>query len=188
MKIFKTTLFAICLFPTLVLADVPQWGVLQDESTLHFISRENSRDVENRALEFTADIRFSPDNLGESTVKTKIPVASFQRDDVEALMTLQEAKFFDAENFSHITFTADKFESLGDDNYIAHGQLTIKDITLPHDLPFHLEISDNHAHMTSESTVLRLPFKVGTDSWSDTDFIANEVIIKIDLHAEKLED
>ena len=184
-RIILFSFLALVILPGQALAEAPAWQVRDDESNIYFTSTENGKPVVNKVGSFNADIHFSPDALDDSHVMVTIPVSEFKRDDAEALLTMQEQNFFDAANYPDIVFTADQFKKTGETDYIAHGNLAIKDTVLPYDLPFTLEIADGTAEMTADAPVLRLPYKIGTGSWADTEFIADEVRVQIRLIADK---
>ncbi len=181
----KLLLLSALLLPFSANAETFEWQPRYDQSTITFTSTENGNAHETRVGEFEADIQFSANDLENSNVMVNIPVKAFKRDDSEALQTMQEGQFFDAKNYPDITYRADHFEHVKDNEYIAHGYLKIKDIENPLDLPFTLDITDDTADMTSQVTVLRLPYQVGKGSWADTNFIANEVTVDIHLVADR---
>lgn len=179
------TFICLLLLPSIALADAQIWDIRQDESSISFISLEDGKEHTTAIKDFSADIKFSPDDLPASRVTVEIPVRSFSRPDSDILDIMMGPDLFDADNHPNVHFKADHFEHDGDNRYIAHGYLTIKDIEQPFDLPFTLDIADGMADMNATATVLRMPFNVGTGEWSDTSFIANEVSVKIHILADQ---
>ena len=181
-------LFAVIalLIPTLAQADTPpEWQPAYDNSYIRFTTTESGREYLGRITDYTADIRFSPDDLKNSRVSVTIKTDSITRNDPEHDQTLAQPAWFNIQNYPTASFASTDFEAVGDQSYIAHGQLTIKDISHPFDLPFTLQISDDKAIMNAHTTVLRLNYDLGTGDWADTDFIANDVTLDIHLLAHK---
>lgn len=178
-------LFLMMMTPGLAMADATEWQTRYDESTITITSTENGNSQQTKVGAFTADIKFSPDDLENSAVSVEIPVESFQRDDSEALQTMMESMFFDVTNYPNILYTADTFDHTGENTYLARGQLTIKDKTEAYDLPFTLNIDGDVATMDASTTVKRLPFEIGKGSWADTSFIADDAQVDIHLVADK---
>lgn len=108
--------------------------------------------------DWTAAISFDPET-GTGHVEVTVSIASL------TLGSLSEqalgGDFFDAENHPTATFSADITPL--DAAYIATGNLTIKQVTLPTDLPFSLVITDGVAVMQGELTVARLDFNIGAN-------------------------
>lgn len=169
-------------------SDVPQWVPRYDDSRITFISTENAQQFEGAIEKFTAKIAFDPENLEHSHVKAIMDINSLTRHMEERDETLRGPDWFNVETYNTAVFEADDFEQTGDNSYIAHGKLTIKDITRPFDLPFTLEIDDQTAVMDSDVQILRLDYDLGINDWSDTSFVANEVRLNIHLVADKKQD
>ena len=90
-----------------------------------------------------------------------------------ATTTYLTTDFFDAETWPTITFVSERIEDAGDNNYVAHGQLTIRDVTEDVELPFTLlgvrtfegdmaqRMGSAVAGFTAEASIDRRDFGVG---------------------------
>jgi polyisoprenoid-binding protein YceI len=94
--------------------------------------------------DYTATISYDPNDITKSSVQFTAKVASLdtgvkQRDD-----HLRSADFFDVETFPEMTFRSTRIERKSDKNFIAYGDLKIKNVTKQIALPveFHGAIKD----------------------------------------------
>jgi polyisoprenoid-binding protein YceI len=92
------------------------------------------------------------------------------------------ADYFDAETFPTATFTA-QIKPDGD-SYIADGSVTIKDVTVPVQMPFDLILDGDTAQMTGTVTLERLAFNVGESQTSAAN-LGFDVIVNITLTAQR---
>ncbi len=77
-------------------------------------------------------------NIENSRLKVTIDVASINTNNKDRDEHLLGEDFFEADKYSVITYKANKIVR-GEEGYIAKGELTIKDVTKPVDLPFVFE-------------------------------------------------
>ncbi len=69
---------------------------------------------------------FTNANISFTAQTNSIDTGSEQRD-----THLKSADFFDAENFPTLTFTSTGMEKKDSENFVLHGNMTIKDVTKP---------------------------------------------------------
>jgi polyisoprenoid-binding protein YceI len=95
---------------------------------------------------------------------------------------------FNAAEFPTATFQATQCRLESGSAFVADGQLTIRDKTHPISFPFTLgmEMQDGRPrfNLTSEVTVNRLDFEVGTGWWSDTVALPNEIRIEVNVYSQ----
>lgn len=166
-------------------ADPAAWHPRYKDSHITFFSREMAQDYQGHFQRFTSEITFDPEDLQNSHVKTVIDMTSVTRHAADRDKSLHSSDWFDTDAYTTAVFEADRFEKTGDTGYIAHGRLTIKDISKPLALPFTLEINGDTAVMQSDFELLRLDYDVGINDWADTSFVANQVRLNIYLVADK---
>lgn len=195
MKISKKlfSIFALAIFSVASVAMVKMtatpWSVDKSHSSVNFEVRHFFAKVPGAFEDYTADVKFSPDNLAESSIDVVIEVPSINTKNERRDGHLQSPDFFNAEKFSSIKFTSTKIESKGDNKFVAHGTLTIKDVSKKFELPFTLlGVMDNPfredalvAGITSEFTLLRNDFGVGTGDWVSDAVVGNEVDVTLNL-------
>lgn len=138
-------------------------------------------DVTGTFSDWTAAISFDPET-GLGHVDVTVNIASL------TLGSLSEQAlgndFFDAQNHPTANFSAEI--SPLDAAYIATGNLTIKEVTLPTNLPFSLTITDGVAVMQGALTLARLDFNIGANM-PDEESLKFPVTISIELTASRSE-
>src|SRR5690606_12165586 len=103
--------------------------------------------------------------------------------------TLKGPEWFDAETYPLAVYSCRDFSLVSGDaadgDYLCKGELTLRDITKPFDLPFHLKLDGDTAYMTADTVLNRLDFDLGRGDWADSSIIAAEVRLEISVTAKK---
>jgi polyisoprenoid-binding protein YceI/cytochrome b561 len=160
------------------------WAVAQG-SNLDFATTWGGSAIEGRFTRWSGDIQFSPQALDRSRVRITIDMASADTGDAQRDQSLPSADWFDAANHPKAVFTARRFEALGEDRFVAHGELTLRGVTAPLDLPFRLQIDGDKARARGVTTLDRTAFGVGQGDWKSTDQIPAGVRVSIDVKATR---
>ena len=126
----------------------------------------------------TFDDTVQSGKAGDVTTTVAIPSLSLGSVTDQAM----GADFFNSEAFPTATFQADINATA--DGYVAAGSLTIKDQTMPIDLPFTLTLEGDTARMTGSTTLDRRNFGIG-DTVTDESSLAFSVTVNIDLTATR---
>ena len=191
-KLFS--LFALAIFTVasvaMVKMDATVWSVDKSHSSINFEVRHFFAKVPGAFEDYSADVNFSPDNLGESSIDVTIQVASINTKNERRDGHLQSADFFNASEYPTITFTSERIEAAeGDNNFVAYGTLTIKDVSKDFELPFTLlGVQENPfqenglvAGISSEFQLLRNDFGVGTGDWVSDAVVGDEVDVTLNV-------
>jgi cytochrome b561/polyisoprenoid-binding protein YceI len=141
--------------------------------------------IEGSFSKWTADIRFSPDDLKGSRVKVEIDTASVASGDSQRDGSLVSEDWFNSSRTPLAVFSASKFRQIGEDRFEAMGQLSLRGVTRPVILPFTLKIKGDTAHMSGVTSLDRTQYGVGQGEWSATDQIPAKVNISVDLTATR---
>ena len=165
------------------------WSVDKEHTSINFEVRHFFSNVPGTFNNYDATIFFDPQNLEESNIDVAIQVASVDTKNERRVNHLRTADFFDAETYPTITFTSSKIVATGNNEFVAKGQLTIKDITKSFELPFKLLGVMDHpwqentvvAGMTSEFQILRNDYGVGTGNYVSDAVIGNEINVKLNI-------
>lgn len=115
-----------------------EWTIDKAHSNINFEVRHFFTPVDGTFHDYTATVNFDPANLEESMIDVEIMVNSIDTKNERRNGHLRTADFFDAEKYPSITFKSSKIESKGDNKFVAHGDLTIKDVTKKIEMPFTL--------------------------------------------------
>lgn len=184
--------FAISAFTNLPTDDklkATQWQIDQAHSNLNFQITHFFTPVNGKFQKYTSEIYFSPDNLEESSINVEVMVGSVDTNNEKRDGHLQSDDFFNAKKYPKMTFKSNKITSEGDNKYIAHGQLTIKDVTKDVKLPFTLLGVRDHpmkentkvAGIKGNLKIDRTTYDVGVGDWAATAVVGDEVDISFAL-------
>lgn len=186
LKILSIALFAVVsIAATKVISTA--WTVDKSHSNVDFEVRHFFTPVNGTFNDYTATVNFDPANLEESMIDVEIMVSSIDTRNERRDGHLRTADFFNAEKYPKITFKSDKIESKGDNKFVAHGELTIKDVTKKIEMPFTLLGVMDHprggkvAGITSEFVIDRNIYGVGTGDWVSDAVVGKEVTAKLNL-------
>ena len=183
-----------------VAATVPalDWNVDNSHSEVSFSVRHFFTPISGRFDDYQATISFDPANPGASSIGAVIQVASVDTDNTDRDGHLRTPDFFDAETYPEIRFQSTAFRQTGENEYVATGDLTIKDVTRQVELPVTLlGVSEVPAQMDeawgfsqvasfeAELTIDRRDFGVGTGSWGETAVIGGDVTISLKVEANR---
>lgn len=169
--------------------EATNWTIDKSHSSINFEVRHFFAKVPGTFEDYTTDIKFSPDNLSESSIDVTVQINSIDTRNERRDGHLNSPDFLDSETYPTMSFTSNKIESTGENTFVAHGTLTIKDVSEDFELPFTLlGVTDNPfqegklvAGMSSEFTILRNDFGVGTGDWVSDTIIGNEVDVTLNL-------
>lgn len=199
----KATIKTLTLFVALFFAAMPlmaqnatAWTVDNSHSSIKFEIRHFFSNVPGAFHEYDADIHFDPNNLDDSKLDVTIQVASVDTENERRDGHLRTDDFFNAEKWPTMTFTSNSIESVGDNQFVAKGELTIKDVTKDFELPFTLLGVMDHprrdgvkiAGFTSEFMLKRNDFGVGTGDYISDAVIGNEVNITLNMEVNSVPD
>jgi len=198
-KSFITVFMALFGLSTLAMQsdtiDATQWTIDKAHSNIEFSVSHFFTQVEGNFTDYEASVYFSPDNLSESSIEVTIPVESINTGNNRRDGHLQSPDFFNAEKHPTITFVSDNIESTGNNEFVANGTLTIKDISKQIELPFTLlGVKDNPfkegtlvAGISASTEINRTDFEVGTGDWASDAVVGDNVKINLnlELNAEK---
>jgi len=173
------------LAPAAMAAPPPAWTVDKAASSIRFSSSFNGAAFTGSFTRWTADIRFDPANLAASSVTATIDTGSAASGDADRDQALPTDAFFAAAKFPRATYAAHAFKSLGGGRYEAIGELTLRGVTKPLNLPFTLAITGGQARMTASMALNRLAFGVGQDEWRKTDAIPAAVNLTLAVTARR---
>ncbi len=187
------TIFALAAISVVSIAaakmEAPTWNIDKSHSAVNFEIRHFFTPVNGSFADYDATIKFDPENLAESSLDVTIQVASVDTDNERRDGHLQSPDFFEVETFPTITFSSESITSTAENEFVAKGELTIKDVTTEFELPFTLLGVMDHpwqenvvlAGFTSEFTLLRNDFGVGTGDWVSDAVVGNEVTVVLNL-------
>ena len=187
------TIFALTIFGISSLAMTEflarEWNIDKAHSAINFEVTHFFTPVNGQFNDYEATVNFDPENLEESMIDVRIMVNSIDTKNERRDGHLKTPDFFNAEKWPHITFTSNNIEQTGENEFVANGTLTIKDVSKEIELPFKLlGIMDNPmeegtkvAGITASKVIDRTNYTVGTGDWASDAVIGDEVTIDLNL-------
>lgn len=94
--------------------------------------------VEGRFKEFEGTVHYDDKDVTKSSVEFSAKVESIDTGVAPRDKHLRTADFFEVEKYPTLTFKSTRVERKGKDAYVLHGDLTLKGVTKPVQLPFKL--------------------------------------------------
>ena len=145
--------------------------------------------VHGRFTQVSGDIELDEANPANSKVSADIKTSSITTDVAQRDKHLKSPDFFDVEKYPDIKFESTKIEKRGD-QWVAIGNLTMKDVTKQIELPFEYSKGNMGSHEEIGATAtLKLNRQDYHVSWSKmaegVAMVGDDVKIEINLEAAK---
>lgn len=109
-----------------------KWGLDSTHSEISFkVKHLMISNVKGVFKDFSADVTTSDDQFMTADIDLRINPASIDTGVADRDVHLKSADFFDVDNFTSINFKGSSFEKVDDEEFVLHGDLTIKGVTKP---------------------------------------------------------
>jgi len=176
------SLFALFLsFLALSAAAEPnRWTIDSGASRITFTAEQAGAAFDGSFKTFDANVRFDPNALAGSTAEVSIDTASVATADKERDGILTGEGWFESAKFPHAVFSAKEFVKTSA-GYEAHGQLTIRSVSVPVTLRFTLTEAAGRVELHGETDLDRFAFSLGLGDWADTKWIGKSVHVSVTL-------
>lgn len=166
-----------------------EWSIDKSHSNINFTITHFFTPVDGSFENYTSNIQFDPNDLENSSIEVTIPVESINTENERRDNHLKSEDFFNASEWPNIQFVSSSIEQTGENQFVAHGELTIRDETREFDLPFELlgvmdhPMRDNTkvAGITASAQLNRTDYGVGVGDWAATAVVGDEVDIQLNL-------
>lgn len=191
-SVLALAVLATSAFPVSAEENLPQWEVAEDAARVVVVARAMGAPIEGTFDRMTAAVRFDPRRIGESHATVEIDMNSFSSANADIEREIKKKKWFDVETHPSAHFETTSFRALGDGRYEAVGQLTVKGVTRDLTVPFNLspgppgDLSDS-ASVSAEFSINRTDFNIGEGEWTDTNLVADEVVVRIEAQGARLQ-
>ena len=158
-------------------AQAPQ-KIAADKSYIRFVSKQMNVPVEGRFRKFDATVAFDPAKPDAVKAEFEVDLASIDLGNEEGETEVKRPLWFNVERFPKARFAAQSVKPTGPGKYEARGALTIKGAT--HDIvaPFTLADARGSRIVEGQFTLKRLQYKIGEAQWSDTETVADDVLVR----------
>jgi polyisoprenoid-binding protein YceI len=147
-------------------------------SSIKFVTKQMNVPVEGQFKRFDATVAFDPAKPEATKAEFEVDLASIDLGNTEGDTEAKRKPWLNVEAFPKAKFTAAAVKSTGPNRYEATGPLTIKGVTQNVVAPFTLSQSGADRTVEGQFALKRLQFKIGEGPWSDTDTVADEVLVR----------
>jgi polyisoprenoid-binding protein YceI len=173
------------MLPFLLLALAGQacaQAVLVDKSDIRFVSKQMGVNFEGRFRKWKANVVFLPNDLARSKAEFDIDLASIDLESDDSESEIKGPLWFDTAKFPVAHFASTSMKGLGGDKFEIGGQLTIKGVAKNAMVPISLK-KDAGGNTVADGTftVKRLDYGIGLGLWSDTETVANDVLVRVHM-------
>ena len=166
-----------------------EWEIDRSHSAINFTINHFFTPVDGSFEDYSADIVFDPENLDASSINVSIPVESVNTRNDRRDNHLLSDDFFNAEQWPSIQFVSNSIEQTGDTQFVAKGEMTIRDVTREFELPFELLGVMDHpmqentrvAGIVANAELMRTDYGVGVGDWAATAVVGDRVNITLNL-------
>jgi polyisoprenoid-binding protein YceI len=148
--------------------------------------------VRGQFKQYSGTLDLDPDDFTKSKFEGEIDVASVDTGNSQRDDHLRTNDFFDAPNHPKITFKSTRIEKKGGDEYVVHGDLTMRGVTKPIalDVEFHGVGKNMHgktvAGLGATGTINRKDFGVNFNALLEGGGVALGEKVKIEIDTEVL--
>lgn len=159
------------------------WDIQAEASHIRFTATQESEPFSGGFAEFSGIIRFDPDTPEAGMVDITIPLRTVDAGSKDRNSTLPSKVWFSTKKFPEAKFTSGNISKV-DAGYLAKGELTLKGVSVPLDLPFALDIQGDTAVMTSTVDMDRTLWSVGAAPWDTDEWVSRSVTLDIKVTAQ----
>ncbi|MEQ8557147.1 MAG: cytochrome b/b6 domain-containing protein [Henriciella sp.] len=161
------------------------WEVEQDASSIRFSGSHDGSEYRGEFEDWSADIRFDPENLDNARVQVSIRTGSAEASKKLYTDSLKSDEWLAPSQYPEATVDLTNFRQTGEESYTAEATLNLKDssVTVPFD--FDLEMDGDEARMEGATTVKRTPLNLGQKSDPSGDWVGEQVSIEVEVRASR---
>jgi len=169
--------FALAALTLPALAQAPQ-KIVAAKSTIRFVTRQMNVPVEGAFRKFDAAVAFDPARPQATKAEFEVDLGSIDLGNAEGETEVKRKPWLDVDAFPRAKFVATSVKPLGAGKYEASGTLTIKGVSQPIVAPFTLTEAAGLRTVEGQFPLKRLQYKIGEGQWSDTDTVADEILVR----------
>ena len=169
-----------CILAAIVVAlpAFAQQKVIREKSSIRFVTKQMNVPVEGQFKKFDATVEFDPAKPEATKAKFEVELASIDLGNEEGETEAKRKLWLNVDGFPKAAFVAATVKSLGPGRYEASGPLTIKGTTRNIVAPFTMTEATGVRLVEGQFTLKRLQYKIGEGQWSDTDTVADDVLVR----------
>lgn len=167
----------------------PIWAFDPPHCSVMFFVKHILAKVPGRFDSYTGTVRFDPANLDGSSIDVSVDMASVNTGIAQRDEHLKSPDFFETAKYPGMWFVSQRITSKGGNEYLAEGDLTIKDVTKRIQLPFTylgtkpspMEQGKQVAGFEARFSINMLEYHVGDGKFQKMGVLGDTVDIVINL-------
>jgi polyisoprenoid-binding protein YceI len=155
-----------------------QQKIIPGKSSIRFVTKQMNVPVEGQFRKFDATVAFDPAKPEAAQALFEVDLGSIDLGNEEGETEAKRKLWLNVDAFPKAKFVASSVKPLGGGRYQASGPLTIKGISQNITAPFTLTEAAGLRTVEGQFPLKRLQYKIGEGQWSDTDTVADEVLVR----------
>lgn len=173
----RAILAAVAAFAFPAFAQSPQ-KVDAGKSQIRFAFKQMNVPVEGSFRKFDATVAFDPKKPEATKAEFEVDLGSIDLGSPEGETEARRKPWLNIEAFPKAKFVATSVKAAGPGRFTATGPLSIKGVSQDITAAFTLVEAGGVRTVEGQFPLKRLQFKIGEGAWSDTETVADEVIVR----------
>lgn len=162
------------------------WDIQPEGSHIKFSALQEGKAFTGEFQDFSGTIFFDPAAPQDGSVMIAIPLKSVDAGSNDRNSTLPEKIWFSTKAYPTAVYTSSDISAQGD-GFLAKGELALKGMTVPLNLPFNLDIDGDMAVMTSTVEMDRTKWNVGEAPWDTDEWVSRNVSLDLQVTAKRIQ-
>ncbi len=167
--------------PEMIDTTLPLWNIDTSMSYIRFTANQAGAHFTGTWPQWSADIRFDPDNLAASSARVRVDTTSPATGDSERDATLVKPEWFDSSLHPEVIFRSIAIFADETGGYVATGTLRIRNSEHPVRLTFTHKRQDGKDTIAGVVNLDRIELGVGTGEWTDTSWVGQDVKVEFQV-------
>jgi polyisoprenoid-binding protein YceI len=159
-------------------ANIQPSKIIRERSAIRFVTRQMNVPVEGQFRKFDGTVTFDPANPAATKAEFSVDLGSIDLNSEEGETEAKRKLWFDVGAFPVAKFTTTSVRNTGVNKFEATGQLSIKGTTREVVAPITVTEANRLLTVEGQFPLKRLQFRIGEGQWSDTETVADEVIVR----------
>jgi polyisoprenoid-binding protein YceI len=152
--------------------------IVRERSQIRFVATQMKVPIEGLFREFDGTVAFDPVNPAATTARFSVDLGSIDLHNAEGETEVKRKLWLDVAGFPVARFATTSVKALGNNRFEAVGQLTIKGTSREVIAPFTVTEGNFLRTVDGQFSLKRLQFRIGEGEWSDTDTVADEILVR----------
>lgn len=152
-----------------------------ENSRLEFIARYEDQELAGRFRRFSAELEQDTSTGLPIRLIVDVDTGSADMNDRDINDELKQDAWFDSISFPAARFESTAIRQIDAQRFVAEGQLTLKGVPQPVEVPFAWHEGSEGYSMSGELILSRLAWGIGSGEWADDGAIADDVRVSFEV-------